>query len=124
MMGCYTQERYLRNVGRMVCADLFEEGWGVGREEEERCCLLRCIKVVCSPRRIFEYGVCAAVVFEEISFVFIPSPLCHAFLHGNVCIVKVVYIIFSICMAVLTGNNEMHKYTRTDKRSWRVIKRN
>jgi len=123
-MGCFKQERYLRNVGRIVFVDSFEEGRDVGREEEERCCLLRCAKVVYSPRRNFEFCVCAAVVFEEISYVFIPSPLCHAFLHGNTCIVNVVFIIFSICMAVLTGNNEMHKYTRADKRSWRVIKRN
>jgi hypothetical protein len=46
---------------------VYSEGWDVGREEEKRCFLLCCLKVDCSPRRIFGWVRIVAVLLEEIS---------------------------------------------------------
>jgi hypothetical protein len=51
---------------------------------------------------------CCGFIRGDFIF-FIPSPLCHAFLPGNSGIFYVIYIIFGLCMALLNGNNEMHK---------------
>jgi len=51
---------------------------------------------------------CCGFVRGDFIF-FIPSPLCHALLHGKKSIIYVIYIFFYLCMALLTGNNEMHK---------------
>jgi hypothetical protein len=39
-MGCFESERYLTTLGRMVSYLEILEGWDVGRDEEERCCLV------------------------------------------------------------------------------------
>jgi hypothetical protein len=51
-MGCFERPRYLMNVGRIFSYWVFEEGWDVGRDEEERCYLIVCLKVFYSPRRM------------------------------------------------------------------------
>jgi hypothetical protein len=103
------EEEVPHEIRKDFFLSVYSEGWDVGRDEEKRCYLLCCLKVDCSPGRILGWVNIVAVFLEEISSFFIPSPLCHAFLPGNRGIIYVIYKFFYLCMALLTGNNEMHK---------------
>jgi hypothetical protein len=98
-MGCFGRKRYLMILGRTFLFSVYSEGWDVGRDEEKRCCWIFCLKSVRSPGRILGWVSIAAVLLEEFSYFLIPSPLCHAFLPGNIYILYIIYKLFHVCMA-------------------------
>jgi hypothetical protein len=89
-MGCVERERYLTTLGKIFFYFVFVEGWDVGRDEEERGVLIFLFEGVVLPQADMLMGWVCPVLLEEISYFFIPSPLCHAFLQGNNSIIYVV----------------------------------